>query len=279
VQVGRGYLGQPERTAERFVPDPQGAPSGALLYRTGDLARHLPDGAIEYLGRIDHQVKLRGFRIELGEVEAVLLHHPEVRDAAAAVRQDMPGGPQLVAYVVAREGEGTELPRRLPDFLARHLPPYMIPATIVVLPALPLSPNGKVERRALPAPDRPASRAGVEPRTPIETVVAGLFAELLGHERVGVTDSFFQLGGHSLLAAQLLARVRGLFGLDLPLRRLFETPTVAAVAAAIVAGEPQPGQSEKIAKVVLLARKKAAERSAREALKEERGSSGVGTVP
>ncbi|MEA2694508.1 MAG: hypothetical protein QOJ16_3895, partial [Acidobacteriota bacterium] len=260
AQVARGYLGRPELTAERFLPDPFSGLPGARLYRTGDLARHLPDGAVEYLGRIDHQVKLRGFRIELGEIESALLGHPGVRDAVVVVREDPPAGSRLVAYVVAEGRDGEGLPALLPAWLGLSLPSHMVPAAFVVLPALPLNPSGKVDRKALPAPDWRAGASFVAPRTPLEEVLAGFFADALGLEQVGVEDGFFRLGGHSLLATQLVAKIRGAFQVELPLRRLFETPTVAALAAAILAAEARPGQSERIARVLLRVRKLAEEK-------------------
>ncbi len=265
VQVGRGYLNRPELTAERFLPDPFAGRPGARLYLTGDLARHLPDGPIEYLGRIDHQVKLRGFRIELGEIESALLGHPGVRDAAAMVRPMRDGAPGdllLVAYVVPeRPPERVEeLEGSLRSFLGERLPAHMLPAVFVFLQHLPLTPNGKVDRRALPAPDWRAGSSYVAPRTPLEEVLASFFAEILGLERVGVEDGFFKLGGHSLLAAQLVAKVRGAFQVDLPLRRLFETPTVSAVAAAVAAAEGKPGQSDKVARILLRVHRMAAEK-------------------
>jgi amino acid adenylation domain-containing protein/FkbM family methyltransferase len=262
VQVGRGYLGRPELTAERFLPDPFADRPGARLYLTGDLARHLPDGPIEYLGRIDHQVKLRGFRIELGEIESALLGHPGVRDAAALVRPMRDGAPGdllLVAYVVP-ERIGEDLEGSLRSFLGERLPAHMLPAVFVLLPHLPLTPNGKVDRRALPAPDWRAGSSYVAPRTPLEEVLASFFAEILGLEQVGVEDGFFKLGGHSLLAAQLVAKVRGAFQVELPLRRLFETPTVSAVAAAVAAAEGKPGQNDKIARILLRVHRMAAEK-------------------
>jgi acyl-coenzyme A synthetase/AMP-(fatty) acid ligase/acyl carrier protein len=258
--LARGYLGRPDLTAERFVPDPFASHPGERLYRTGDLVRYRPGGELEYLGRLDHQVKLRGFRIELGEIESALLGHPEVRDAVVVAREDGPAGLRLVAYVVPREREGADLPARLPACLGESLPPYMIPAAVVVLPALPLTPNGKVDRKALPAPDWREGATLVAPRTPLEEILAGFFADALGLETVGIEDSFFRLGGHSLLATQLVGKVRGAFQVELPLRRLFETPTVAALAQTILAAEARPGQSERIARALLKIRKLAAER-------------------
>jgi acyl carrier protein len=258
--LARGYLGRPDLTAERFVPAPFARRAGERLYRTGDLVRYRPSGELEYLGRLDHQVKLRGFRIELGEIESALLGHPGVRDAVVVAREDQPGGARLVAYLVAEGRDGEDLQALLPAWLGFYLPSHMVPAAFVVLPALPLTPNGKVDRKALPAPDWQAGATSVAPRTPLEEVLAGFFAEALGLESVGVEDSFFRLGGHSLLATQLVGKVRGAFQVELPLKRLFETPTVAALAAAIAAAETKPGQSERIARALLKVQKLAAER-------------------
>ncbi|HEV7515809.1 MAG TPA: condensation domain-containing protein, partial [Thermoanaerobaculia bacterium] len=238
VQVGRGYYGRPELTAEKFLPDPFAGRPGARLYRTGDLARRLPGGEIEYLGRIDHQVKIRGLRIELGEIESALAACPGVRAAVVLVQPDAAGDPRLVAFVVAG-GEPAPAPAALCAALAGRLPAYMVPAVVAFLPVLPLLPNGKVDRRALVGRVAEAGeRVGrVLPRTPIEELIAGIWEEVLGEERtggrVGVDDSFFALGGHSLLATRVAARLRERFGVDLPLRRLFEAPTVAELAAAV----------------------------------------------
>jgi amino acid adenylation domain-containing protein len=230
VGLARGYWNRPELTAERFVEHPV----LGRLYRTGDLGRWLADGALAYLGRTDHQVKLRGCRVELGEVEAALREHPAVREAAAVARADAPGGPRLVAYVVPRDGEVSAAALR--DHLRAKLPEYMVPAAFVALGALPLSPNGKLDRNALPAPDRDRPEAHdsyVAPRDAVEEAVAKIWAEVLGVERVGAHDNFFDLGGHSLLATQVLSRLRQTFPVDIPLRRLFEEPTVATLALAI----------------------------------------------
>jgi amino acid adenylation domain-containing protein len=232
--LARGYLGQPALTAEKFVPDPFSGHPGERLYRTGDLARQRPDGAIEFLGRVDHQVKIRGFRIEPGEVEVALLRHPGVV-AAAVVVTAHGGEKRLAAYAVPREGESLET-GELRAFLAGRLPAYMVPAVFVVLSALPLSPSGKVDRRALPAPEGEEPRDDrIAPRTPAEELLADAWAELLGIARPGVHDDFFLLGGHSLLATRLLFRIRELFGVELPLRAVFESPTVAALAARVEA--------------------------------------------
>jgi hypothetical protein len=230
--VARGYLGRPGLTAERFVPDPFGEP-GARMYRTGDRARLLPDGVLEFLGRIDQQVKIRGFRVEPGEIEAALLAHPEVDRAVALVREDRPGDRRLVAYVVLREA-GSAGESDLRAHLRRLLPEPMVPSHVVSLAALPLSPNGKVDRRALPAPERPpAAEEAVAPRTQEEEVLAGIWGEVLGLAGIGVTDDFFALGGHSLLATRVLSRVRAAFGVELRLRVLFENPTLESLAAVV----------------------------------------------
>ncbi|HEU4412266.1 MAG TPA: amino acid adenylation domain-containing protein, partial [Polyangiaceae bacterium] len=232
VGVARGYLGRPALTAERFVPDPFSPEPGARLYRTGDLVRRLPDGRLEFLGRADHQVKVRGHRVELGEVEAALSALPGVRRAAAALR-----GGRLVAYVSVEGGDVAALERQL----RASLPPAFVPSAIVELDDWPLLPSGKLDRARLPDPasSRPAR---VEPRTPAERELAALWRELLGVEQVGSNDHFFELGGHSLLATRLVARVRSAFGVELPLRALFEAPTLAALAARIDAAPP--GASE-----------------------------------
>jgi amino acid adenylation domain-containing protein len=226
VQVARGYLGRPALTAEKFVPDPFSPAPGARLYRTGDLARWRADGAIEYLGRLDHQVKLRGFRIELGEIESALRECPGVTDCVVVARDDEAGDRQLVAYTVGAADFDT-----LRAALGRTLPEYMVPAAFVGMDALPLSPNGKLDRKALPAPETTsAERAFVAPRNPVEEVLAGIFAEVLGMERVGAADGFFELGGHSLKATRVVSKVRAVFGVEVSLRTLFEAPTVARLA-------------------------------------------------
>jgi amino acid adenylation domain-containing protein len=228
--LARGYVGQPALTAERFVPDAFSGIPGARLYRTGDLARWRADGVLEFLGRADAQVKVRGYRIELAEVEAALLAHPEVREAVVLVREDRPGDKRLVGYVVAAESLSTSTLRA---DLKQRLPEYMVPSSLVRLDALPLTANAKVDRKALPAPESVLASPDsvyVAPRTPTEELLASLFAQVLLLERVGIEDSFFELGGHSLLATQLISRVRTAFNVELPLRTLFEAPTVAALA-------------------------------------------------
>ncbi|MFE0177227.1 amino acid adenylation domain-containing protein, partial [Streptomyces sp. NPDC059002] len=248
--VARGYWGRPALSAERFVADPFGAP-GERMYRTGDIARWRHDGTLDYLERADDQVKIRGFRIELGEVESALRRHPQVGQVVALVREfgaaeETPGGrrqdgvdKRLVAYVVPAGAPGSAAPdpRALRSALAGQLPDYMVPAAVVVVDALPITANGKLDRAALPAPDFGAPAPGREPRTPLEAALCGLFADVLGVDRVGIDDSFFDLGGHSLTATRLAGRVRSALGLELEMRALFETPTVAALGAGLSRAE------------------------------------------
>ncbi|HVG07839.1 MAG TPA: amino acid adenylation domain-containing protein, partial [Thermoanaerobaculia bacterium] len=229
--LARGYLDRPDRTAASFVPHPLAVLPGERLYRTGDLARWLPDGSLDFLGRLDHQVKVRGFRIELGEIEAALAALSGVSQAVVIVREDTPGVRHLVAYVMA-EVE----PKELREQLRERLPEHMVPGVFVRLNTLPLTPSGKVDRKALPAPDwQRFSDSYQAPRTPVEEVLAGIWGEVLGRERVGVADRFFDLGGHSLLATRVLSRVRETFGVELPLRELFEAPVLSEFAARIEA--------------------------------------------
>jgi amino acid adenylation domain-containing protein len=228
--VGVGYLNQPELTASCFIPNPFGE---GRLYRTGDLARLRMDDTLEFVSRVDHQVKLRGFRIELGEVESVLMQHPLVQAAVVVLREEEPNQQYLVAYVVLCQetGEGTA---QISTFVRTRLPDYMVPTLIVELEALPLTPNGKLDRTALPNPDlMQTGQQSATPRTPVETVLANLWGQLLHQGQVGIHDSFFDLGGHSLLATQVISQVRDAFQVELPLRALFETPTVAQLSARI----------------------------------------------
>ncbi|HEY0555761.1 MAG TPA: amino acid adenylation domain-containing protein, partial [Thermoanaerobaculia bacterium] len=231
--LAQGYLNRPDLTAGRFIPDPFATAPGARLYRSGDLARRLPDGDLEYLGRIDSQVKIRGFRVELGEIEAALAAHPGVREAVVVARDGGQGDERrLAAYVVPAGVPAAELRA----FLRETLPDFMVPTAFVGLDALPLSPTGKIDRRALPEPEEAAGEpAAAGFRTPVEEMLAGVVAEVLGVERVGPHDDFFALGGHSLLATRLLARVSRLFGVDLPVSSVFQYPTVASLAERIAA--------------------------------------------
>jgi thioesterase domain-containing protein/acyl carrier protein len=245
--LARGYFGRPALTAERFVPNPHGAEPGDRLYRTGDRVRWRADGTLEFLGRRDSQIKLRGFRIEPGEIEAVMARHAAVRDCVVVLRDTPPAGRELVGYLVPRVARtnGSVPPvgaassrdhvsvTEVRKYLREHLPEYMVPSTIMVLDALPLSPNGKVDRRALPAPDRVRAGADVAflpPVTPIEKTLARQWRELLGIERVGLGDNFFELGGHSLLAVRLFAEIERVFARKLPLATLFQAPSLGQLA-------------------------------------------------
>jgi acyl-CoA synthetase (AMP-forming)/AMP-acid ligase II/acyl carrier protein len=259
--LARGYLLRPSLTAQRFLPNPFSTQQGARMYRTGDLARYLPDGNLQFLGRTDQQVKIRGYRIELGEVEAALNGHPAVAEAVVLAREDTPADKRLVAYVVPK-GSGDNLSAigenggngltptgeqawqlgrghlasELLSYLHDKLPDYMIPTAYVLLDGLPLTPNGKVDRRALPPPEAGAqgqSEHYVAPRTRTEEAMAALWAGLLGVEGLGVENDFFMLGGHSLLAVQLIFAIQDTFGVELPLRNLFDTPTVRGLAQLI----------------------------------------------
>ena len=244
--LARGYWKSPERTEERFVPNPF-MEAGARLYRTGDLARYREDGNLEFLGRADNQVKIRGFRVEPGEVEAILEEHPDVRAAVVVAQEETPGDTRLVAYVVPA---GPERPgaAELRAFLKQKLPEYMMPAAFVTVSALPLTPSGKVDRRALPAPERrrPKEEPYTPPRTPVEETLAEIWKEILKVDRVGVEDNFFDLGGHSLLATRLVSRVAESFNLRLPLRQVFEEPRLEGLALAISNSLAETGQSGSI---------------------------------
>jgi amino acid adenylation domain-containing protein len=229
--VARGYLNRAELTAQRFLPDPFAPQPGGRMYRTGDQARQLADGSFVFLGRMDEQAKIRGHRVELGEIEAAVRQHPAVAASAVTVQARERGGARLIAYVTPRPGHWIDIPS-LRQHLSQSLPGHMMPAAFITLEALPLSPAGKVDRKALPPPGAPESFAAgsVAPRTPIEAELAGMWAEMLETSRVGAHDDFFELGGHSLLATQIVARIRDVFGVDLPVRQVFDAPTVAQLA-------------------------------------------------
>ena len=230
--LARGYLNLPQLMAEKFIPNLFDNRAGARLYRTGDLVRYRSDGNIEFLDRLDRQVKIRGYRVEPSEVESILSRHPSVRQAVVVAREDSPGGPVLVAYVLPNRGR-EPAPDALHSFVREQLPEYMVPSAFVMVDQLPLTPSGKLDRLALPALDtsRPTIRtAYAVPRTPIEETLAGVWAQILGIERIGVRDNFFEIGGHSLLATRVMSRVRDAFNVDLPLRAFFENPTIAQLA-------------------------------------------------
>ncbi|PMB52380.1 non-ribosomal peptide synthetase [Fischerella thermalis CCMEE 5201] len=240
--IARGYLHQPEITAERFIPNPFSFAShaagknelGARLYKTGDLARYLSDGNLEYIGRVDHQVKVRGFRIELGEIESIISQYPAVRETVVVVSEESANSQRIVVYVVPQKEQTLIIPE-LRGFLESKLPNYMIPAAFVTLETLPLTPNGKVDRKALPIPElTQVSSSNISPAsTPIENLLAGIWTEILGVDKVGIDNNFFELGGHSLIATRVISQIRQVFKVELPLRYLFEKPTIAGLAKEI----------------------------------------------
>ena len=238
--LAREYLNRTELTAEHFITHPFSNKSKTRLYKTGDLARYLPDGNIEFLGRIDTQVKIRGFRIELSEIEAVLSQHPAVKETIVIAGEDVPDDKYLVAYIVPKQKQipiedVQSFASLLRQFLKEKLPEYMVPRAYMVLESLPLTANGKVDRHALPIPETITfhNQDYVAPRSQVEELLAQIWAKVLGKEQVGVHDNFFELGGHSLLATQLTSRIRDTFQIDLPVRNLFETPTVEQLAKCI----------------------------------------------
>jgi amino acid adenylation domain-containing protein len=230
--VARGYWNRPELTEERFLPDPFSGEPGARMYKSGDLARYRPDRILEYLGRADNQVKVRGYRIELGEIEATLASHPRVQSCAVLAREDEPGDRQLVGYVSPAKNQSL-VPEELRTFLEQRLPAYMVPAHFVLLGSIPLTPNGKVDRKVLPAPSHrsiPVTTTMDAPSTGAERALAAIWAELLKVDAVGVNDNFFDLGGHSLMVFKALSRIRDVFAVDLPVQDFFENPTIAEIA-------------------------------------------------
>lgn len=256
LMLARGYIGRPDLSAERFLPDPFTREPGARMYKTGDLARYLPDGNIAFLGRADNQLKIRGYRVELGEIEAVLREHPAIAQAAAIVRETGMASDRkrIIAYVSFHEGKAIEY-SKIRSFLKEKLPEYMVPTAFVVMDSLPLTLNGKINRRALPEPDytRPdLGKAFTPPSTPLEKVLADIFAEVLELDQVGIHDNFFELGGHSLLATQVISRIREIFEIDLPLRSLFEEPTIAHTATVMLQNLSERKKIERSAKLMLL---------------------------
>ncbi|NIR48777.1 MAG: amino acid adenylation domain-containing protein, partial [Phycisphaerae bacterium] len=259
VGLTRGYLNRPELTADILVPNPFDDEVGSRLYKTGDLARYLPEGNIEFLGRADHQVKIRGYRIELGEIEAVLSQHSSVtQSVVVASESSQPETPasgdrRLVAYVVPGQNEQPKI-TELRSFINEQLPDFMVPSAFVFLESLPLTPNGKVDRNALPEPDRARpdlEETFVPPRNPVEEVLCGIWAEVLNIEKAGIQDNFFDLGGHSILVTRLVSRIRDSLQVELPLRTVFETPTVAALSDALLKDPEKRSKVEKTAELLV----------------------------
>ncbi len=265
--VAAGYWRRPEQTAAAFVPDPAGGPLRA--YRTGDLGRRLPDGTLEFIGRSDFQVKVRGFRVEPAEVEAALLAHPAVREAVVAPWENASGERRLAAYLVPAPDAPPTPEAAMREWLRERLPEHMIPSALVVLEEIPLTPNGKTDRLALPAPEAPAAAEYVAPRTWTEEALAGIWAGVLGVERVGAEDSFFALGGHSLLATRLVSEVRASLGVELPLRAVFEHPTVAGLAGVVDALSLELGDGGELSEEELRALEEMSEEEALRLLGEE----------
>jgi acyl-coenzyme A synthetase/AMP-(fatty) acid ligase/aryl carrier-like protein len=250
--VARGYLDRPALTAEKFIPDPFGKEPGQRLYRTGDLARLRPEGFLEFLGRADEQVKIRGHRIELGEIETVLRQAAGVCEAAVIASSDAAGQKRLIAYITATEA-GPPSTSSLRDRLLQQLPEYMAPAQFVFLEQLPLNAHGKVDRRALPAVEMTRELSGesyTSPATALESVLCSIWADMLEIDRAGTRDNFFELGGHSLLAMRMLSQVRKLFGVEVPVRTIFERPTIAAFAAAMACDPLQAAKLERVAEII-----------------------------
>lgn len=244
--ICRGYFDDPKRTAEVFIPNPFSSEPGDRLYKTGDLGRYLPDGNIEFLGRADHQVKIRGFRIELGEIESLLDQQPPIKDAVVIAREDVPGDKRLIAYLVPAQNSEVSVPD-LRNLLTDRLPDYMVPSAFVILDSLPLTANGKLNREALPVPDQTRSELDgeyVAPRTPVEETLADLMSQVLGVGQVGIHDNFFKLGGYSLLATQYISKIRQSLLVEVPLRTIFESPTVAKLAEAVSQSMDQIGEED-----------------------------------
>ncbi|MCA2709690.1 MAG: non-ribosomal peptide synthase/polyketide synthase [Microcystis sp. M015S2] len=253
--LARGYLNRPELTQEKFIPNPFSNSPDSRLYKTGDLARYLPDGNLEYLGRIDNQVKIRGFRIELGEIETVLSQHSAVKTAIVIAREDETNQKRLVTYIVAKKEQNSLNITQLRQFLKAKLPEYMIPSAFVILESLPLTPNGKIDRRALPAPEFQSQEQYIAPRNPIEEILSSIWVKVLKVAKVGIYDNFFELGGHSLLATQLISRIREAFQVEMPLRELFVAPTIAELSQEI----KRLSEGEQLTELPILPRDKTAE--------------------
>jgi acyl carrier protein len=247
IGVGRGYLNDEQRTAQSFIPDPFCAEPDARLYKTGDLARYLADGTLEFLGRIDHQIKIRGLRIELGEIEMALKRHPSVMDLVVVARKGSTGDQRLVAYVVLHKDQSATTGNDLQNYLMQQLPAYMVPSVIVFLEALPLNSNGKIDRRNLPLPEssRPDfERQMVAPRNSLEEEVVATWSRVLGIEQISIYDDFFALGGDSLLATRVTSGLRTSLMVEIPLRSFFEAPTVAQLAEIIMRLKEQHAMSQ-----------------------------------
>jgi amino acid adenylation domain-containing protein len=252
LSLARGYLNQPHLTAEKFIPNPFGLEMGDRLYRTGDLAGYLGDGSIEYLGRIDNQVKIRGCRIELGEIERALCSHPDISESVVVARDDLPGGRGLIAYTVISEGHELST-NEMRDYLWNRLPEYMIPAAFIKLQKMPLTSHGKLDRRALPALDQEELRGDSlyqKPRTQTEKILTEIWQQVLNVEKIGINDNFFDLGGHSLLANQIVSRIRAIFQIVFPLRRLFRAPTIAKLAIAVLQAQIEQSVDEETSKLL-----------------------------
>ncbi|MGZ4123605.1 MAG: non-ribosomal peptide synthetase, partial [Tumebacillaceae bacterium] len=247
--VGLGYLNRPELTAERFIVNPFTGLTTDRLYKTGDLVRYLPDGNLEFIGRMDNQVKINGVRMELGEIEAVLAQHPAVKSCAVLLREDVPGSKRLVAYVVAATAvTGSDLRAAMKELL----PENMIPSAFVLLEEFPLTPSGKVDRRALPMPTDTLTameQRYVAPRNTTEEVLVLIWKELLGLEKVGVETNFFEVGGNSLTAMSMISKVRETFAVNVPTQKMFSLTTISGMAAALFEHETKPGQVEAVARV------------------------------
>ncbi|WP_460206155.1 non-ribosomal peptide synthetase, partial [Scytonema sp. NUACC21] len=249
--LARGYLNRPKLNSQKFIPNPFRDESGARLYKTGDLARYLPDGNIEFLGRIDYQVKIRGFRIELGEIEAALNQHPQVRETIIIAHEEQPGDKRLIAYVVPQQSQPTV--KDLSHFLRQKLPDYMLPSTFLLLESLPLTPNGKVNRLALPSTSQSRLNTGEvfePPRNFVEEELVAMWSELLNVDRISIYDNFFELGGHSLLLTQLASRIRAAFDVNISLIVLFNKTTVAEMGIAITDKMLEQENAEDVAEIL-----------------------------